>query len=119
MFRGIKTSSVNQTANLKSIQGLTTFIGDEMEERQSEEDYDSLILSIRTAGIQNRVILVMNPSDEEHFICQKYIKDKTVVCLMVAYKRCAEVWFTEDCENLESQFSHLHQAITSRFTSPQ
>lgn len=75
MFRGIKTSSGNQTANLKSIQGLTTFVGDEMEEWQSEEDYDSLILSIRTIGIQNRVILVMNPSDEEHFIYQKYIKD--------------------------------------------
>lgn len=75
MFRGIKTSSGNQTANLKSIQGLTTFVGDEMEEWQSEEDYDSLILSIRTVGIQNRVILVMNPSDEEHFIYKKYIKD--------------------------------------------
>lgn len=75
MFRGIKTSSGNQTANLKSIQGLTTFIGDEMEEWQSEEDYDSLILSIRTKGIQNRVILIMNPTDEEHFIYKKYIKD--------------------------------------------
>jgi phage terminase large subunit len=75
MFRGIKTSSGNQTANLKSIQGLTTFIGDEMEEWQSEDDYDSLILSIRTVGRQNRVILIMNPSDEEHFIYQKYIKD--------------------------------------------
>lgn len=75
MFRGIKTSSGNQTANLKSIQGLTTFVGDEMEEWQSEDDYDSLILSIRTQGMQNRVVLVMNPSDEEHFIYQKYIKD--------------------------------------------
>lgn len=75
MFRGIKTSSGNQTANLKSIQGLTTFCGDEMEEWQSEDDYDSLILSIRQIGIQNRVILVMNPSNAEHFIYQKYIKN--------------------------------------------
>lgn len=75
MFRGIKTSSGNQTANLKSIQGLTTFCGDEMEEWQSETDYDSLILSIRQIGIQNRVILIMNPTDATHFIYQKYIKD--------------------------------------------
>lgn len=75
MFRGIKTASGNQTANLKSIQGLTTFCGDEMEEWQSEEDYDTLLLSIRQIGIQNRVILVMNPSNAEHFIYQKYIKD--------------------------------------------
>jgi len=75
MFRGIKTSSGNQTANLKSIQGLTVFVGDEMEEWLSEEDYDSLVLSIRTVGIQNMVILIMNPSDEEHFVYKKYIKD--------------------------------------------
>ena len=38
LFRGIKTSSGNQTANLKSIQGITTFVGDEMEEWESEDD---------------------------------------------------------------------------------
>ncbi|EFK57337.1 phage terminase large subunit [Sphingobacterium spiritivorum] len=75
MFRGIKTSSGNQTANLKSIEGLTTFVGDEMEEWQSEDDYDKLILSIRKKGIQNRVILIMNPSDDEHFVYKKYIQD--------------------------------------------
>lgn len=75
LFRGIKTSSGNQTANLKSIQGLTTFVGDEMEEWQSEEDYDKLILSIRQKGIQNRVILLLNPSNAEHFIYKKYIEN--------------------------------------------
>lgn len=75
MFKGIKTSSGNQTASLKSIQGLTTFCGDEMEEWQSEEDYDTLMLSIRQIGIKNRIILVMNPSNAEHFIYKKYIKD--------------------------------------------
>jgi phage terminase large subunit len=74
MFRGIKTSSGNQTANLKSIQGLTTFIGDELEEWQSETDFETLVLSIRQAGIQNRVILIMNPSDAEHFIYKRYIE---------------------------------------------
>ena len=80
LFRGIKTSSGNQTANLKSIQGLTTFVGDEMEEWQSEEEFDTLRLSIRQKGIQNRVILIMNPSNAEHFVYKKYIQDthKTV-----------------------------------------
>lgn len=80
MFRGIKTSSGNQTANLKSIQGLTTFVCDEAEEWVSEEDFDKIVLSIRKKGIQNRVIIVMNPSDVNHFIYRKYIKDthKTV-----------------------------------------
>jgi len=74
MFRPIKTSSGNQTANLKSIQGLTTFIGDEMEEWESEDDFDKLRLSIRKKGVQNRVILVMNPTNADHFIYKKYIE---------------------------------------------
>jgi phage terminase large subunit len=75
MFRGIKTSSGNQTANLKSIQGLTTFVCDEGEEWVSEDDFEKLVLSIRKKGIQNRVIIVMNPSDVNHFIYRKYIKN--------------------------------------------
>lgn len=75
MFRGIKTSSGNQTANLKSIQGLTTFVVDEGEEWVSEVDYDKLVLSIRTKGVQNRIIIMMNPTDVNHFIYKKYIKD--------------------------------------------
>lgn len=75
LFRGIKTSSGNQTANLKSINGITTFVGDEMEEWRDEEAYDKLILSIRKKGIQNRVLLILNPSDAEHFIYKKYIEN--------------------------------------------
>jgi len=75
MFRGIKTSSGNQTAKLKSIHGITTFICDEGEEWTNEEDFERLVLSIRTKGIQNRVIIIMNPTDSNHFIYQRYIRD--------------------------------------------
>lgn len=74
LFRGIKTSSGNQTARLKSIQGITTFICDEAEEWTSEEDFDKMVLSIRQKGIQNRVIIIMNPTDNNHFIYRKYIE---------------------------------------------
>jgi phage terminase large subunit len=74
LFRGIKTSSGNQTAKLKSIQGMTTFVCDEAEEWVSETDYDKIVLSIRQKGIQNRVIIIMNPSDVNHFIYKKYIE---------------------------------------------
>lgn len=75
MFRGIRSSSGNQTARLKSIQGITTFVCDEAEEWTSEQDFEKLMLSIRQKGIQNRVIIIMNPTDNNHFIYQKYIKD--------------------------------------------
>lgn len=75
LFRGIKTSSGKQTAKLKSIQGLTTFVCDEAEEWTDEKDFDKLMLSIRKKGIQLRVIIVMNPPDINHFIYQRYIKN--------------------------------------------
>lgn len=74
LFRGIKTSSGNQTAKLKSIQGITTFVCDEAEEWTSEEEFDKLRLSIRQKGIQNRVIIIMNPTDSNHFVYKKYIE---------------------------------------------
>ena len=75
MFRGIKTSSGNQTAKLKSIHGITTFVCDEAEEWTDESDFDKIMLSIRQKGIQNRIIIIMNPTDSNHFIYQKYIRD--------------------------------------------
>ena len=74
MFRGIKTSSGNQTAKLKSIQGITTFVCDEAEEWISEDEFDKIMLSIRKKGIQNRIIIIMNPCDSNHFIYKKYIE---------------------------------------------
>lgn len=75
MFRGIKTSSGNQTAKLKSIHGITTFVVDEAEEWVSETEFDTIMLSIRQKGLQNRIIIVMNPTDSNHFIYRRYIKD--------------------------------------------
>lgn len=75
MFRGIKTSSGSQTAKLKSIHGITTFVCDEAEEWTSEVDFEKLVLSIRQKGIQNRVIIIMNPTDSNHFIYKRYIEN--------------------------------------------
>lgn len=75
MFRGLRTSSGNQTARLKSIHGITTFVCDEAEEWTSEREFETIAFSIRQPGIQNRIIVMMNPTDSNHFIYQKYIKD--------------------------------------------
>ena len=76
LFRGIKTSSGVQTANLKSLQGVTTWVLDEAEELQDEDTFDKIDLSIRTKGIQNRVILLMNPTTKEHFIYKRFFQGK-------------------------------------------
>lgn len=74
IFMGIKTSSGNQTAKLKSIHGISTFVCDEAEEWRSSEEFERLVLSIRKKGVQNRVIIVMNPSDKHHFVYKKYLE---------------------------------------------
>lgn len=73
LFRGIQTSRGNQTANLKSIEGVTTWIIDEAEELTDEDTFDKINLSIRTAGLKNRVVMIMNPSFKTHFIYQRFI----------------------------------------------
>ena len=73
LFRGIKTSSGNQTANLKSIPGLTTFVIDEGEEFLDEDAFNTISLSIRSTLRPNRVVWIQNPSHKEHFIYKRFI----------------------------------------------
>lgn len=78
IFRGIKTSSGDQTANLKSLQGITTWVVDEAEELTDEQKFDTIDLSVREKGLQNRVILILNPSTKEHFIYRRFFEDRGV-----------------------------------------
>ncbi len=74
IFSGIKTSSGNQTAKLKSIPKLNVFIVDEAEEFVSEKDFDTIDESIRMPDTPNIVILVMNPQDVEHWIWKRWFE---------------------------------------------
>lgn len=78
LFRGIKTSSGNQVANLKSLQGVTTWVLDEAEELVDESIFDTIDLSVRQKGKDNRVIMIMNPTTKEHFIYQRFFESKGV-----------------------------------------
>ena len=78
IFRGIKTSSGDQTANLKSLQGVTTWVLDEAEELTDEDTFDKINLSIRQKGKQNRVILILNPSTKEHWIYKRFFEEKGI-----------------------------------------
>ncbi len=78
LFRGIKTSSGNQVASLKSLQGVTTWVLDEAEELVDEKTFDTIDLSVRQKGSINRVIMIMNPTTKEHFIYQRFFEAKGV-----------------------------------------
>ena len=53
IFKGIKTSSGTQTASLKSLSGVTTWVLDEAEELVDEDVFDKIDLSIRSQQQQN------------------------------------------------------------------
>lgn len=75
-FSGIKTSQGDQTANLKSIAGITTLIVEEGEDFNDEAKFNTIDDSIRTIGKKNRIIWIQNPTTKEHFIYKRWIEPK-------------------------------------------
>jgi phage terminase large subunit len=78
IFKGLKTGSGDNTAALKSINGLSTWILEEAEDLRNSELFDKINLSIRSKKAQNRVITILNPTTKEHFIYQKSFAEKGV-----------------------------------------
>ena len=73
-FRGIQTSSGNQTAKLKSIPNLRKFFLDEAQELVNPVDFDTIDLSIRDIDAVNSVLMAMNPTDIHHWIYKRFFK---------------------------------------------
>ncbi|WP_312922186.1 PBSX family phage terminase large subunit [Empedobacter brevis] len=71
-FRGIQTSSKDNTANLKSIADVSLVIIDEAEELTDETTFDRIDLSVRKLGVVNKVILILNPTTREHWIYRRF-----------------------------------------------
>jgi phage terminase large subunit len=75
IFKGIRTSSGNQTAALKSLAKVTTFVLDESEELVEEDTFDKIDFSVRTQTEQNRCILILNPTTKEHWIYKRWFQN--------------------------------------------
>lgn len=107
IFKGIKTSSGDQTANLKSLQGVTCWILDEAEELIDESIFDKINFSIRQKGKQNRVILILNPSTKEHWIYKKFFEQAGVTEGFNGVKgntTYVHTTYLDNLENLDESF---------------
>lgn len=83
LFSGIKTSSGDQTGNLKSLPDITTWVVEEGEDFNNENSFTDIDDSIRSKDIQNRVIWIQNPTTRNHFIYKKFFKfshNKEAIC---------------------------------------
>ena len=117
LFKGIKTSSGTQTASLKSLAGVTTWVLDEAEELTDEETFEKIDFSIRTKGIHNRVLLVLNPATKEHFIYKKFFEDKGVEAgsnLIKGDTTYIHTTYLDNIENLSESFINQIENIKNR-----
>lgn len=78
VFKGLRTSSGNQTARLKSLKGFSMFVLDEAEEENDETSFDRINLSIRQNDVNNIIILILNPTTKTHWIYKRFFEDKGV-----------------------------------------
>ena len=118
-FRGIQTGSKDNTANLKSINGVTAMVVDEAEELTEEEVFDRIDLSIRQKGVQNRVMLIMNPTTYNHWIYQRFFEGNQVNAGSNITKNNVtyiHTTFEDNKENLDESF--LEQVERIRLTNP-
>ena len=120
IFKGIKTSSGDQTANLKSLQGVTTFVLDEAEELTSEDTFDKIDLSVRQLGKHNRVILILNPATKEHWIYKRFFEDKGIQESINTTKDNVTYIHTTYKDNIENlSESYLNQIENIKQRRPQ
>jgi phage terminase large subunit len=77
-FKGIKTGSKQQTANLKSLEGFNCFVVDEAEELPDYETYEKVFLSIRSGEKRNLTILILNPPSIHHWIYRHFFEGYNV-----------------------------------------
>ncbi len=77
-FRGIRSSSKQQEANLKSVHNVATVIIDEAQET-AEDEFDRINYSIRDREVQNRIVLAFNPTtDENHWIHRRFYIERGI-----------------------------------------
>ena len=118
-FRGVQTGSKDNTANLKSINGVTAMVLDEAEELTEEAVFDRIDLSIRQKGVQNRVMLIMNPTTYNHWVFKRFFEENNVTAgsnLTKGNVTYIHTTFEDNKENLDESF--LEQVERIRLNNP-
>lgn len=111
IFKGVKTSSLNQTANLKSIQGLTDVIYDEFEEHPDRESFDKLDESIREVSATNKVVLCSNALHKQSWQHREFWEESGLYFDMTDHIKST---FEDNYENLSESWHEKRERVKQR-----
>lgn len=100
IFRGLKQSSKNQVAKMKSLFGIKIWVLDEAQELVDESLFDTIDNSIRDANTTNEVWLVLNPTDISHWIYRRFFLENGVEIGFNGIKDGVEYIHTTYLDNL-------------------
>lgn len=102
LFRGLRQSSKNQVAKMKSLFGIKIWVLDEAQELVDEALFDTIDNSIRDANTQNEVWLVLNPTDIGHWIYRRFFVENGVEIGFNGIKNGVEYIHTTYLDNLKN-----------------
>jgi phage terminase large subunit len=78
VFKGLRSSSGDQSAKLKSLKDFSCFVLDEAEECLDEDAFNKIDLSIRPNDVQSLIVLILNPSVKTHWIYKRFFEDRGI-----------------------------------------
>lgn len=116
-FRGATASSGDNTANLKSLQGISVTVFEEAEEFNDEEAVDRIDLSVRQQGVENKVIFVLNPTSRAFWLYKRFYESAGVPDDFNGVKdNCTYIHTTylDNAENLDPSFIEQANALKKR-----
>lgn len=116
-FRGATASSGDNTANLKSLQGISVVCFEEAEEFTDEEAVDRIDLSVRQQGVENKVIFVLNPNSKASWLFKRFYEKEGVPDDFNGVKgNCTYIHTTylDNIDNLDPSFIEQANALKDR-----
>lgn len=118
VFRGLMTSSGNQVAKLKSIQGVKTWVLDEAQELDDPDLFDTIDFSVRTLEAPNQIIMVFNPTDVHSWIYERFYRNVPEGFNgVIDDVRYISTTYLDNMHNLDK--SLLHRAELMRENAPE
>lgn len=118
VFRGLMTSSGNQVAKLKSIQGVKTWVLDEAQELDDPDLFDTIDFSVRTLEAPNQIIMVFNPTDVHSWIYERFYRNVPEGFNgVIDDVRYISTTYLDNMHNLDQ--SLLHRAELMRENAPE